>query len=69
MKHHTLSVHGMTCEGCAESINKSVNQISGVKNISVDLDGKKVSVDYDELLVELDIIKDKIISLGFNILN
>jgi len=69
MKHQTLYVDDMTCNHCVETVQNALNEITGIQNVKVDLESKKVFVDYDELKVGLDIISGKIQEVGFNILN
>lgn len=40
-----LPVEGMTCGGCASSVTKALQQVSGVTSVQVDLDGKKATVE------------------------
>ena len=69
MIHQTLNVDGMTCNHCVETVHNALKEISGVQKVSVDLERKKVSVDYDELQVPLEIIRNKINEVGFDVLN
>tara|TARA_Y100001936_G_scaffold247562_1_gene293599 strand:+ start:2090 stop:2302 length:213 start_codon:yes stop_codon:yes gene_type:complete len=63
----SLKVNGMTCNHCVETITKSLEKLSGVLAVIVDLDKKSVKLDYDENIIKLEKITDKIIDLGFEI--
>lgn len=39
-----LDVDGMTCGGCAMSVDKALRNVPGVKDVKVDLAGKRVEV-------------------------
>lgn len=41
----TLNVEGMSCSHCSGMVQKTLEQISGIANVKVDLDAKKASFD------------------------
>ncbi len=41
----TYKVSGMTCGGCARSVEKAIKTLAPAAQVAVDLDGGKVSVD------------------------
>jgi copper chaperone len=41
----TLSVTGMTCGHCAQSVTKALQAVAGVENVSVSLDTGRARVD------------------------
>lgn len=68
MKTLTLSVGGMTCGGCANSIKKSVGELSGVSSVDVDLSSNQVAVIYDDNQLGQDAIVEAIEDAGFDVL-
>ena len=44
----TLSVGGMDCSSCAESVEKALRSLEGVQDVRVDVVGGRVSVEYAE---------------------
>jgi copper chaperone len=40
----TFSVHGMTCDHCAASVNEEVSEIAGVESVDVDLQTGRLEV-------------------------
>ena len=40
-----LNIEGMSCSHCAGMVQKTLEQISGISNVKVDLDAKKASFD------------------------
>ncbi len=42
-----FSVDDMDCKSCARVIIKTLSELEGVGDVNVDLDGKKVTVDFD----------------------
>ncbi len=69
MTHKNINVEGMTCEHCVETVTKAVNSIDGISQVSVDLDKKQVTVDFDESRTDMDAISSKIIEVGFEVVS
>jgi copper chaperone len=63
----TLSVEGMSCMHCVNAIKDSVGALNGVDNVVVDLQEKKVMVEYDPERVSIDTIKDTIEDQGYEV--
>ncbi len=63
-----LSVEGMSCNHCVNSVKKSVSSLSGISEVDVDLAGKKVTVVYDSEKVKIDEIKDTIEEAGYKVM-
>ena len=65
LQYLEMTVEGMTCGHCKESVENVVNSFSGVEEASVDLtSGKVIMTGID---IEVELIKEKIISRGFSI--
>ena len=41
----TYQIEGMTCNGCRASVEKTLSEIKGVKNVSVDLESKEAIIE------------------------
>ncbi len=67
MEHQVIQVEGMTCGHCVETVTKAVNGLKGIRQVNVDLDKKRVTVDYDESQVDLNTISSKIKEVGFEV--
>ncbi|CCQ91539.1 Copper chaperone CopZ [Nitrospina gracilis 3/211] len=67
MAHETLNVDGMTCGHCVETVSKAVSSIPGVSKVDVDLEKKRVTVDFDENQTALADIKSKITDVGYEV--
>ena len=68
MAHSVLKVDGMTCGHCVETINVALAGLAGVNSVAIQLDNKSVTVDFDESTTDLETISDKIIEVGFEII-
>jgi copper chaperone len=64
-----LKVDGMTCQHCVQIITDTLGKIAGTSKVTVDLDKKEVQVDYNEEETNLQEISDKIVEVGFELLN
>lgn len=67
MGQQTLSVEGMSCGHCVETVTKAVKAVQGVKEVSVSLEDKQVSVDYEEREGALNEISAAITEAGFQV--
>lgn len=65
MQHATLSVQGMSCGHCVQSVEKAVRGLGASAN--VDLSGGKVDVEFDETKVQLGAIKEAIEEQGYDV--
>ena len=68
MAHSVLTVDGMTCGHCVETINLALGGLPGINSVAVELDKKSVTVDFDESTTDLETISAKIIEVGFEII-
>jgi len=62
-----LNVEGMSCSHCENSVKKSVGALNGVTSVTVDLKGKKVTVEHDPEKVSTSTIKEIIEDQGFDV--
>jgi copper chaperone len=57
MSKVTLNVPEISCEHCERTITSALTPVEGVRNVSVDIPGKQVRVDYDEARVNVEKMK------------
>lgn len=62
-----LNVEGMTCSHCENVIKNSVVELKGVNGVIVDMEAKKVTIDYDLRKVSLETIKQAIEDQGYDV--
>lgn len=53
-----LNVPDISCEHCERTITNALTPVTGVRNVTVDIPGKQVRVDYDESQVSVDQMKE-----------
>lgn len=62
----TLSIDGMSCQSCADSITNALSKLGDIHTCHIDLDTKLAVIDYAGDLTSHDII-DAITGLGFDV--
>jgi copper chaperone CopZ len=59
---HAPAIH---CEGCANSIKRSLGKLPGVQEVEVDISGKNVRVNFDATQTSEDAIRTRLEAAGF----
>jgi copper chaperone len=67
MENLTLSVTGMTCGGCENSVKRALGRIDGVADVTASHVEKRVVVSLDPTKVTAQQIRDRIIACGFTV--
>lgn len=67
MKENILTVSGMSCGHCVNSIEGTIGNLQGVSYVQVDLREGKVKVTFDEKVVTLELIKVMIVEQGYEV--
>ncbi|NLE25055.1 MAG: heavy-metal-associated domain-containing protein [Clostridiaceae bacterium] len=62
-----FNVEGMISEDAAESINNSLTMLNGVVDVIIDINAKRVVVEFDEERLSAEIIKGTIEDAGFEV--
>ena len=66
MTVETITVKGMTCGGCVNSVTKALKNVSGVQEADVDLAGAKATVTFDESKTNVSALKEAIEDAGYD---
>ena len=61
----TLRVKGMTCGGCATSVEKALKATDGVMEVHVSFERGRAIVKYDDQKVTVDKLREVVQSTGF----
>ena len=59
-----FEVEGMTCTACAATIERSLSKLEGVNAVAVNFATEKMSIEFDESLVDINVIKDNVTKAG-----
>ncbi len=62
-----LNVQGMSCNGCAQSIERRLRTTAGVQDVSVNFQEAVAKITFDDTVTNLDMLAEVIESLGFEI--
>ena len=62
-----LSVPGISCEHCKNSIEGAVGELAGVDQVEVDIAGRTVSVEFDQEKTSLPAIVAAIDEVGYEV--
>lgn len=62
----TLNVLGMTCGGCATSVQNALNDITGVNAVNVDFAAKQAVIEYDDEQVQKPQLIEAVEDAGFS---
>jgi len=62
-----MTVKGMSCMGCVNSITRRLNSTPGVTSVSVSLDSGIASITYDDNVTDAGSLEKVIESLGFDV--
>ncbi|MGH1143225.1 copper chaperone CopZ [Bacillus pseudomycoides] len=63
----TLNVQGMTCNHCKMAVTNALQELNGVNGVAVELQAGTVAVEYDEVKVNIEQLKDAIEEQGYDI--
>ena len=69
METLTLTVTGMTCGGCENSVKRALGRLDGVGEISASHAERKVVVALDPAKVTAAQVRDKITACGFAVMD
>ena len=58
MATNVLNVPDISCGHCQATITKALSPLPGVQAVNVDIPTRKVTVEYDPSVVQLDAMKD-----------
>jgi Cu+-exporting ATPase len=65
----TFNVEGMTCAACSSAVERIVRKQAGIEKASVNLATKKLAIEFNEDLLNIDLMKEKVAKAGFEVLD
>ncbi len=63
----SLTVHGMTCGGCAAAVERALKSVDGVTDVAVDLEAKQARVSFDPSRATREKLAQAIVKAGFTV--
>lgn len=64
-EQRTITVDGMTCGACEQSVQSALTQLEGVQHVTADHTNRAVDVRFDGIVVGEDAIRDQIRQAGY----
>jgi copper ion binding protein len=62
-----MPVHGMTCGNCVRSVERTLASIPGVTKVTVNLEGRSATVEYDKGVVTAEALAATVRDLGYEV--
>jgi copper chaperone len=63
----TITVKGMTCSGCVNSVTKALKSVDGVQEANVDLQGQKATVTFNDTVTSVQALKQAVEDAGYDV--
>lgn len=68
MNKETIKISGMSCAACAGRVQKAVAGINGVTEANVNFATEKLTVEYNEQVIDQAVIKEAVIGAGYGVI-
>jgi len=65
LKKSKFDIQGMTCSSCSSHVEKAVNKLDGVQNVSVNLLSNNMVAEFDETIVSDEDIIKSVVNAGY----
>jgi copper chaperone len=62
----TITIEGMSCNHCVMSVTRALEEIDGIRNVTVNLKKGRATFDEDRP-IDMKIVKEKIEDAGFRV--
>ncbi|MBG9989390.1 heavy-metal-associated domain-containing protein [Aerococcaceae bacterium DSM 111176] len=63
----TYNVEGLSCAGCARTVENTLKDIEGVNNASVNLAEKTATVSYEDTNISFETLSDAVAESGYKL--
>ncbi|MFC2079286.1 heavy-metal-associated domain-containing protein [Candidatus Bipolaricaulota bacterium] len=63
-----LSIEGMACSGCSQSVERALKAVEGVHEVGVDLAAKQVTVRFDARIASQEAFLSALVESGYQAL-
>jgi copper ion binding protein len=64
VRFHVPEIH---CNGCVETIRKSVSALSGIEVLEADVEARRIRVEFDAAKTSPEAIRERIERAGFDV--
>lgn len=67
MEKKTIAVIGMACAGCADNVERRLNELNGISSAAVNFAARTALVEYDPKVITPQMMKEEIIKAGYDL--
>lgn len=67
MKNQQFNVQGMGCQGCANAVNATLTNLTGVSHATIDFDRSQADVTFDETTVTIEQMQAAVADAGYTL--
>ncbi len=68
MAEKKLHIQGMSCASCVRRVEEGLRALDGVESASVNFASETASVNFDPAVVDEEVLRDKVVSLGYEVI-
>lgn len=61
----TITSKRIMCGGCAANVTKALSSLAGVKSVNVDVPTKIVSVEFDDSVTNIAVLREAMATAGY----
>ena len=69
MKKVVFGLEPLSCPSCIKKIESALNKMEGVEEVKVLFNSNKARVQFDDNLVQADVLQEVIVKLGYPVLS
>ncbi len=62
-----LTIHGMTCTGCEQTIQSGIKSVNGVKQVKADFKNGKAYVEFLPGIADTSMFREKVTASGYHV--
>lgn len=63
--HRSLSIEGMDCDNCAQTLEKGVRRLPGIEHATVNFGSARMELEFDQNAITIDRISKRVQELGY----
>ncbi len=69
MTSHVIGIGNMTCAACAQRVERGIQKLEGIAEVSVNLATERATVLFDDNVLSLQHIRDAVVSAGYEVID
>ena len=65
LETQTIAIEGMTCERCAETVERALRSVKGVRDVRVEREQARATVAFDPAQTDVPELHDQLLKSGY----